>query len=629
MSLLENMYGDFGRKKKKIRIPLKFKLIGYGLLALILIVVSFKGQGDTATEDLARAVSDDSGIAAETLSEEDVAEYLESMAFAGTPVDLSDYIDEDLLTDQVPLSDYMTNPDTLKPFGRDGEPQYTDAVLTLQAHEAIHRPYTDAEKYSIYSSYSYAAVPSSFKQAYSPQGREPQTYASVSSAKKAESDPVPTADPTPTPTPEPTPIPTVTVYIPGYGSVTMLEEDYDRASSIIAQGIDDERDVLYDYVIPGSIVCEWLNERYHIPWQALYNCTSMVALVDDDYQADENLTIRKETFDLVADFFSDFYVSYLVDYWGTTSSLGSSVISAENSADVLGNSYVEYMDYNPQPFDSDEQGVVTVYWRSGIKPLVVFNRIEEWALLKSYGPVDLSGVSYDIYSFSENELGHQEVIHDTTSSCLLTYLNNYMFDVNIDLPIFTAYGLDFLPAAAQCLADFDHAYEIIDGIGNSSKAYAYSDLTWITGSTFGERIVLQAINYIGYTYSQGRRFDEGYADCSSLVYRVFKDLGYIISYQGSSTAASECEGMKAKGYVISAFYDETLLQPGDILYWETTNPSMEAYGRYLNIYHTGIFCGFNEDGDGVIIDASSSIGHVVCRTMWGSNKIVAVARIRE
>ena len=68
-------------------------------------------------------------------------------------------------------------------------------------------------------------------------------------------------------------------------------------------------------------------------------------------------------------------------------------------------------------------------------------------------------------------------------------------------------------------------------------------------------------------------------------------------------------------------YDPLPLQPGDLIFWS----KVCTCGRWNEIHHTGIYI-----GDGRIVDASSSKGRVVLRSLWGENgsawKIVLYAR---
>ena len=612
MSLTDDN-NDIYRTRRKKRVPFSLKLIGYAFLVVVLLIALLKQQGDSTIPDLATAVGADRGVDETSLSEAEIARYLEDRALAGDPVRLGDDTNYELMTDLVPLSEFMNNDYTLKPFGEEGDDRYKDITLSLECIESIHRPCTDAEEYAIYLSYEYT---------------EDESVEDDSSVSRPTAAPTsgPTPSVTPSPAPTPTPIPTVTVSVPGYGSVTMTSDGYALACAEIAAGVDEERNVTYGYTIPGKTIVDYLNEKYHIPWQALYNCASFVTLIDEEFTPEEEVMIKPERFVEICDFFSDFFVSYNLDYWDESLDLTSQTISLDNCGDILAGAYVEYYVENPDPFDVTEIGTVTVKWRRGLKPIIQFKKIEEWALMKTYGQIDFTTVPFNPYSFSMEELKSQIPISDTVSSSLLTFFNNYEYDINVDIPIFPAYGLDNLPDCTALLADFDHAYDLLCGTVGGF-AFAFDQMNWLTGSTLGEQIIYSASKYLGFTYSTEKRFEDGFADCSSFVYRALKDLDIDVSYHGEINAAAECKGMVYNGQIIADHYDERVLQPGDLLFWRTTDTKHAAYPRYLHIYHVGFFCGFNEEGEAIIMDASSNLGHIVCRTMWGTEKIVAIGRI--
>ncbi len=623
MSLRDDYHDFLSGSRRKRRIPFFVKILGYALLGVVFMIALFRQNGDSTIPELTASVSASNGRPESSLSEAEVARYLEERALSGNPVKLDDITNSDLMTEYVPLSDFMNNPYTLTPFGKEGDTRYKDVTLTLECTESIHRPCTDAEEYAIYQAYEYV------EEQPSEEGTE-----EISPTPRVQPAPAPTSAPTPSvtpspspaPSPTPTPIPTVTVSVPGYGTVTMTAEDYARAAAEIASGVDEERTVTYGYTIPGKTIIDYLNNKYHIPWQALYTCASFTTLIDEDFTLDEEIIIRPERFEEICDFFSSFFVSYNLDYWDEKLDLSGKTISLDNCGDMLGDAYIEYYVENPEPFDPSEEGVVTIKWRKGLKPLIQFKKIEEWALMKSYAQLDFTKIPVDFYSFSMDELTRQAITSDTVSSSLLTYFNNYEYDKNVDIPLFPGYGLENLPDCELILADFDHAYDLIDDTAGGFT-FAVADMDWITGSSLGEQIILSASKYLGYIYSQDKRFNDGYADCSSFVYRALKDIDIDVSFRGAINAAEECRGMVFRGEIIADFYDETILMPGDLLFWRTTDPNHAAYPRYLHIYHVGFFCGINEDGEAIIMDASSTLGHVVCRTMWGREKIVAIGRI--
>lgn len=93
------------------------------------------------------------------------------------------------------------------------------------------------------------------------------------------------------------------------------------------------------------------------------------------------------------------------------------------------------------------------------------------------------------------------------------------------------------------------------------------------------------------TYSQAQRMQEGFYDCSSLVFRAYgKDaglLGGISSY--APTAASMAYYLERTGKAISfKGLDASQLLPGDLIFYG--DPS-NRNGRYKNIYHVSMYYG--------------------------------------
>ncbi len=106
------------------------------------------------------------------------------------------------------------------------------------------------------------------------------------------------------------------------------------------------------------------------------------------------------------------------------------------------------------------------------------------------------------------------------------------------------------------------------------------------------------------TYSQPKRMQQGYYDCSSLVWRAFKD--YVCNFGVKSgwapTAASEAYYLvvNKKREVCEWTYDNTqdmLMKPGDLFFGSGTNN-----GRYRGIDHVETFVGYgilsiDDDGE--------------------------------
>lgn len=97
-----------------------------------------------------------------------------------------------------------------------------------------------------------------------------------------------------------------------------------------------------------------------------------------------------------------------------------------------------------------------------------------------------------------------------------------------------------------------------------------------------------AAKHFNSTYSQKYRMSTGKYDCSSYVWRSYKDAGfYIGSRTYAPTAAGEAKWAASKGYMV---YSGTVkiddLIPGDLIFWTGADN-----GRYEGIYHVDIYVG--------------------------------------
>ncbi len=101
-------------------------------------------------------------------------------------------------------------------------------------------------------------------------------------------------------------------------------------------------------------------------------------------------------------------------------------------------------------------------------------------------------------------------------------------------------------------------------------------------------IVENACTHLGETYSQAKRDEAGYSDCSSLVRDVY--LSVTGTFVGDTTV-TQTEQMAA---FLSPITDLSGVQPGDILYHIEENKN-----------HAGIYV-----GDGIVINASQTAGEV-------------------
>ena len=127
--------------------------------------------------------------------------------------------------------------------------------------------------------------------------------------------------------------------------------------------------------------------------------------------------------------------------------------------------------------------------------------------------------------------------------------------------------------------------------------------------TTQKTVVNFALSKVGFTYRQEAR-DSGTAyDCSSLAYYAWQAAGINISYDSSTTAAAETNGLKDKTV------KEEDLKPGDLIFYSYT-----ANGRYRNISHVGIYV-----GSGKMVEAVDP-AHGVCLCDYHNANLVMICR---
>ncbi len=103
----------------------------------------------------------------------------------------------------------------------------------------------------------------------------------------------------------------------------------------------------------------------------------------------------------------------------------------------------------------------------------------------------------------------------------------------------------------------------------------------------GANVVQLGMTKLGCNYSQDRRFDEGYYDCSSFVLRLYREFGLELP----GTAAEQGRYCAEHGLIIN----QKDLRPGDLIFY-----SYEKNDRYKNISHVAIYA-----GDGKMIHAAN------------------------
>lgn len=125
--------------------------------------------------------------------------------------------------------------------------------------------------------------------------------------------------------------------------------------------------------------------------------------------------------------------------------------------------------------------------------------------------------------------------------------------------------------------------------------------------TGGQTVAELAMTKIGCQYSQNKRYQEGYYDCSSLVQRLYKEAGITLPAT-ASTQGKYC-------YDNAMIINKKQLKPGDLIFY-----SYEENGEFRNISHVAIYV-----GDGKMVHAANPSRGVVLDPLR-TNSVVFYAR---
>ena len=109
----------------------------------------------------------------------------------------------------------------------------------------------------------------------------------------------------------------------------------------------------------------------------------------------------------------------------------------------------------------------------------------------------------------------------------------------------------------------------------------------------GQDVANLARTKVGCQYSQEKRYEEGYYDCSSLVQRCYREFGLELP----SIASTQGKFMVDHGLTV----DAGMLMPGDLIFY-----SYEENGRFMNISHVAIYI-----GNGRMVHAANTARGVV------------------
>ena len=125
------------------------------------------------------------------------------------------------------------------------------------------------------------------------------------------------------------------------------------------------------------------------------------------------------------------------------------------------------------------------------------------------------------------------------------------------------------------------------------------------------KAIIEAVQMMGWIYSQENRWDEGYRDCSSFIISCF--LGTEQNYGISGTCRTIMPIAQDNGwfnYWFPGFSSVDDLVPGDVIYWRMQYAVDEGLPHGLG--HVGMYL-----GNGKIIHASSTAGRVVITNIFG------------
>ena len=117
----------------------------------------------------------------------------------------------------------------------------------------------------------------------------------------------------------------------------------------------------------------------------------------------------------------------------------------------------------------------------------------------------------------------------------------------------------------------------------------------------GSDVANLALTKVGCRYSQERRYEEGYYDCSSLVQRLYRECGIELP----SIASTQGQYIVDHGLEVT----EDQLEPGDLIFY-----SYENNQQFRNISHVAIYI-----GNGRMVHAANSSRGVVNDPLNPSN----------
>ena len=137
-------------------------------------------------------------------------------------------------------------------------------------------------------------------------------------------------------------------------------------------------------------------------------------------------------------------------------------------------------------------------------------------------------------------------------------------------------------------------------------------------AALGGEIALNASTRLGNPYSQPKRGQGLYVDCSYLARWCYLEAGYDWFTPG--TAAEQARFCYNHNLIVG----RNELKAGDLLFY-----SFAKNGRFKNVSHVAIYIGRASDGKEYMIDASSSHGFVIYREVFTDKNLVFCGRPLE
>ncbi len=419
----------------------------------------------------------------------------------------------------------------------------------------------------------------------------------------------PTATPKATPTPTASPTPTAT---PTPAPATWTDDDERELDAAVSSYIfsntrEEERSVEITYTLKGEDLRKYLNS-FHTPWQVVYSYAAYLATYELT-PADVEPIISEEALNMAVRYGNMVSYELIIDYPKEYEKWNNLYIRYDEKDSVLGQCYVGYDTKYQTPVKIDEK--TDLLAEKGFEPIFLFNSIGDWALETSYGERTDRINEYGFYIQSVTRFVASESFNEFTGYC--------DFD-EMTLPVLTD-AMSLLPDSSSYSARLNSVVSLYvpsAGFGGAQHM-DLSSFTHLASGPAGEKSIYMGLQIVdsGAIYSQDNRYGNGYYDCSSLVNRIYAELGYNLSWNGDTSTNGLAHFFVDNKLVVCRGYDESQMMPGDVILW--SKPSRTDH--YLCVYHAGLYA-----GDGMIVDASSSLGHVVYRKMWGKEQVVLVGR---